>query len=109
MKPEFFVSRRSYGDGYDLKFAISHSDGSISVARPVVIERFEAHQPPPVEPMIALHFREAEPALQSLMDQLWNAGFRPGDVGTAGHLAATQAHLKDMRALVAKTLDVTLP
>lgn len=43
------------------------------------------------------------------MDALWRFGIRPKDVGTPGHLAATQAHLADMRALVSKQLDVTLP
>lgn len=45
----------------------------------------------------------------SLMDQLWRAGIRPSDIGTPGHLAATQAHLADMRAIVAKNLQVNLP
>ncbi len=47
-------------------------------------------------------------ALQSLMDEMWREGIRPSDIGTAGHLAATQEHLKDMRAIVAKQLDVKL-
>lgn len=44
-----------------------------------------------------------------MMDELWREGFRPKDIGTAGHLAATQEHLKDMRAIVAKQLGVPLP
>lgn len=35
---------------------------------------------------------------QNLMDRLWDAGFRPTEgKGSAGSLAATEAHLKDMR------------
>lgn len=42
---------------------------------------------------------------QSLMDQLWNLGIRPTEGhGSTGQLAATQAHLEDMRALVFKTI-----
>jgi hypothetical protein len=48
-------------------------------------------------------------ALQSLMDDLWALGVRPKDVGTAGHLAATQSHLADFRAIASKILDVKLP
>lgn len=46
-------------------------------------------------------------AAQMLMDQLWNVGFRPTEgTGSAGSLAATQAHLNDMRRLVAHTLKL---
>ncbi len=38
---------------------------------------------------------------QALMDRLWKAGFRPTEgAGSAGSLAATEYHLKDMRKLV---------
>ena len=41
---------------------------------------------------------------QSLMDALWNTGVRPSNgEGSVGQLAATEAHLADMRALVFKT------
>ena len=43
-----------------------------------------------------------------LMDDLWNAGIRPSDIGTAGHLAATQAHLRDMQGLIEKILPSAL-
>jgi hypothetical protein len=46
---------------------------------------------------------------QQLMDMLWRCGFRPTEGnGSAGALAATQAHLKDMRLIVAKQLKVDL-
>ncbi len=39
--------------------------------------------------------------VQDLMDKLWSAGFRPTEgSGSAGALAATERHLKDMRRLV---------
>jgi hypothetical protein len=52
----------------------------------------------------------AEPTLslkpetaQQLMDELWNCGLRPTEgTGSAGAMAATQAHLQDMRTLVFK-------
>lgn len=38
--------------------------------------------------------------MQRLMNQMWNAGFRPSAEGSAGELQATKAHLKDMRDIV---------
>jgi hypothetical protein len=48
---------------------------------------------------------EVEPEeAQNLMDELWRCGLRPTEgTGSAGSLAATERHLKDMRALVAKS------
>jgi hypothetical protein len=38
---------------------------------------------------------------QALMDRLWTAGLRPSEgSGSAGALAATERHLKDMQKLV---------
>jgi len=39
-------------------------------------------------------------AAQRLMDELWRCGIRPTEEGTAGQVAAMQAHLQDMRKLV---------
>lgn len=47
---------------------------------------------------------------QELMDDLWRCGVRPTEgKGSAGQLAAVQAHLADMRAIVAHKLEVVLP
>lgn len=53
-------------------------------------------------------FLQQEPTLridrdtaQTLMDDLWHAGIRPTEgTGSAGALAATQNHLKDLQRLV---------
>lgn len=43
----------------------------------------------------------SETHAQQLIDQLWACGLRPIEAaGSAGSLAATQAHLQDMRRLV---------
>lgn len=40
-------------------------------------------------------------AAQELMDELWSCGIRPAaGQGSAGQLAATERHLKDMQSLV---------
>jgi hypothetical protein len=47
---------------------------------------------------------------QKLMDELWKAGIRPSSgEGSVGQLAATEYHLKDMRAIVQKYLKTDLP
>lgn len=39
-------------------------------------------------------------AAQKLMDDLWECGLRPSEgTGSAGSLAATERHLKDMQAI----------
>ena len=46
---------------------------------------------------------------QELMDALWDAGLRPTEgSGSAGALAATQAHLKDMQRIVFKDFKQTI-
>lgn len=44
-------------------------------------------------------------AAQQLMDELWHCGLRPTEgSGSAGSLAATQAHLKDLQGYVERLL-----
>lgn len=83
------------------------------------------HQPPSFKPSLgtAITFEEHEEGFrferptfellekraQQLFDQLWGAGFRPTDAGSAhGQLQAMDAHLQDMRMLVADKLKVPL-
>lgn len=45
-------------------------------------------------------FRLDDTAAQQLMDELWNCGVRPtAGKGSAGQLAAVQAHLADMQKI----------
>jgi len=54
------------------------------------------------EPTVSLQMREA----QMLMDELWRCGLRPSEgTGSAGSLAATQAHLKDMQTIAFQLLN----
>lgn len=47
---------------------------------------------------------------QRLMDALWNTGLRPsGELDSIGQLDALKEHLKDMRQLTFKTLNVEKP
>ena len=70
-------------------------NGGIFVAEPLIFKPIERFEIP--EPQLELNDSEA----QSLMDQLWQCGIRPTEgTGSAGAMAATQAHLADLRKLV---------
>lgn len=58
------------------------------------------------EPKPLLIIDRKDPGLQDLMDNLWQLGIRPTDIGTPGHLAATQEHLRDMKAIAFKFLGL---
>ncbi len=99
--PEIFV---------DTNFAWSSIDLRIRVGRQIingdVIKRGEWMKEPllvKVEegatPPVAMRLEHFE--AQALMDRLWMAGLRPTEgSGSAGALAATERHLKDMQTLV---------
>jgi hypothetical protein len=79
-----------------LQVLISYSGGGkIFVAEPLTFRPLEPAEP--VDPQLELNDSEA----QSLMDQLWQCGIRPTEgTGSAGAMAATQAHLADLRRLI---------
>jgi hypothetical protein len=50
-----------------------------------------------IPPFMKLHGHQA----QQLMDAMWDAGIRPSNgIGNTGQIAATEAHLKDIRAIL---------
>lgn len=55
-----------------------------------------------VVPPVAFQLSDIQ--TQELMDNLWSAGFRPTEgSGSAGALAATERHLRDLQRLVFDT------
>lgn len=65
-------------------------------------------QPPPGPPKMVKCYRqppqhwadELTQEAQRLMDELWDCGLRPSEgTGSAGSLAATERHLKDMQTI----------
>lgn len=71
---------------------INHTAQKIFTPGMLVDVRDDIKQPP----CLSLDFDAA----QDLMNELWRLGVRPTDVGTAGQLQATVAHLDDMRKIV---------
>ena len=106
-KTVFFITRHPFGDGVGLHLMLRER-GEVnqnSVATGIEFRRLsEGEDGIAPNPILRLQNAEA----QQLMDELWQAGFRPSEgTGSAGALAATQRHLEDMRALVFKTTKPT--
>jgi hypothetical protein len=92
--PTIRVAKGPWNAG--LQVLISGSkDGRMYVAEPITVRPLEPAEL--FEPQLELNDSEA----QSLMDQLWQCGIRPTEgTGSAGAMAATQAHLADLRRLI---------
>lgn len=91
------AQREIWNHCISLRIGQRNQSGSLSVAKPLLfVEQSEASF---IEPCIRLANTEA----QMLMDELWNCGLRPSEgTGSAGSLAATERHLKDMQRIVFK-------
>lgn len=94
LEPELMARREDWSNGisiYMRQRTVGHGD---TVAMPVTMERREPGAM--VEPMLRLGIQQA----QQLIDELWQCGLRPTEgAGSAGSLAATERHLKDMQTV----------
>lgn len=96
-----------FRDGIEIHLWSEHGPNAreISAAQPIVFKTLseeelnQSHEP---------CLRCRVDAAQQLMDELWHCGLRPSEgTGSAGALAATQAHLKDMQAIAMNRLGIT--
>ena len=72
-----------------------------SVGVSVVMEENESAVA--VEPTVRISDEEA----QTLMDDLWNCGFRPTEgTGSAGAMRAVESHVSDLRKIAFKMLEI---
>ena len=96
--------RAQNGDWYDgIAFSMGQKkqDGSFGIVKNLVLEEYKIGEI--IEPSFRLERKEA----QLLMDDLWHCGIRPTEkVGTVGQLKATESHLKDMREIAFKKLNI---
>lgn len=97
MNHRFYIERSNFGRYFDIRGCFERGDGVTDVANPVSYTRIERDALEPSDPMLRVSQTDA----QQLMDELWRAGLRPSEgSGSAGALAATERHLKDMQRLV---------
>lgn len=99
--PEIFVDTNFAWNSIDLRIRVGRQTINGDVVKfgewmkePLFVKVEEGATPP-----VAMRLEHLE--AQALMDRLWKAGLRPTEgSGSAGALAATQDHLKDMQTLV---------
>lgn len=93
---EVMARRADYSNGVDIYVCRRTVGDGLSFAMPVVMQKAQSEYDVAM-PMLRLKIHEA----QQLMDELWQCGLRPTEgTGSAGSLAATERHLKDMRDIV---------
>lgn len=105
LRVEVARSALSFYRGLEFHIFSYHGEhgGQLSLAVPLVMRTLGiVDQATPQPPAFSLSLERA----QELMDSLWSCGLRPSEgTGSAGALAATQAHLKDMQTLTFKLLE----
>lgn len=84
-------------------------DGVLELAEPMVFTPIPVRHGAQGEPTLSCEWGDLQ-LLQAFLDAAWRRGLRPADFEDGqGQLAATRAHLADMRALIEKATEVKLP
>ena len=100
-KTHIAARRALFSNKIELSMVVAWSDGSLSAAKHVEMAR--ADEGAIVDPFMVMPLETA----QLLMDELWNCGLRPSEgTGSAGSLAATERHLKDMKTIAFHALKI---
>lgn len=91
---EIMARRENWNDGISVYMRQCTVGAGAHMAEPVTMVKLEPGDR--ARPMLALGIQQG----QQLMDELWQCGLRPTEgTGSAGSLAATERHLKDMQAI----------
>lgn len=99
---EFYAELGNYGRGVGLH-VLRRSEDRLVAAKPLDFE--EIPDELTTEHRLPSVFFDMASA-QQLMDELWRCGLRPSEgTGSAGALAATERHLKDMQDISRKLMD----
>lgn len=97
---EIHAQAKSFRRGIDLVIGGHLENGNRLVALPP--EYQEIDDCVLVSPTLTI----SNEAAQALMDELWACGIRPTEgTGSAGSLAATEKHLKDMQSIAFGLLE----
>ena len=99
-KVEMYVRHNYIANSYELYGFMSSREG-MTEREPVIraaksMTFVEVEPGNSSDPFVKLTRAEA----QFLMDELYRAGIRPSDLGSAGQVEALKLHLEDMRRLV---------
>ena len=97
MKTTFHIRRNiAWAESLDVYVLVTDAQGRRAMWNPVEVKTLPDQDiavARDVPPAFDLQLQDA----QQLMDELWHVGLRPSEgTGSAGALAATQAHLKEM-------------
>ena len=93
--------RALFSNKIELSMVVVQSDGSLLAAKHV--EMSHVDEGTVVDPFMVMPLETA----QLLMDELWACGLRPSEgTGSAGSLAATERHLKDMKTIAFHALKI---
>jgi hypothetical protein len=107
MEPRMLIKaqRVFYKDTIDILIGEKYPDGSIGVINKMELEKIPQGQGYFGEPTLELDATSS----QLLMDELWSCGIRPSEgSGSAGSLAATERHLKDMQKIAFRLLEPSI-
>lgn len=100
---QFAVNRNYFTNRYEVYGRIFLNGGTKSIhLKPAETIYEEVEEGTAVNPMLHLSAEEAT----QLMDELWHHGIRPTQGDTSGQLAATQAHLADMRSIALSSMEL---
>ena len=100
-KTHIAARRALFSNKIELSMVVAWSDGSLSAAKHV--EMTHVDEGAVVDPFMVMPLETA----QLLMDELWDCGLRPSEgTGSAGSLAATERHLKDMKTIAFHALKI---
>ena len=92
---EVRCQRQPWRDGIEVAVLKRHLNGRVDYAMSMTMSELPEGECFPA-PTMLLQNGEA----QMLMDELWRCGLRPSEgSGSAGSLAATERHLKDMQTI----------
>lgn len=93
--------QNTFGSSIELRIGAREDDRQMVVAEPIWFRAISDGDYTP--PTLVITTESA----QELMDELWACGLRPTEgAGSAGAMAATKAHLEDMRKMALKSFDL---
>ena len=99
------IQRDLHRMGCHMTFGMRHEDGRVDAVTELKFEPIESGM---VVPLDAI-FQLPDELGQTMIDELWQAGFRPSQAPVGeGRAQAMTEHLKDLRALLGKQMKVKL-